>query len=105
MTAARGDLLPPKCPSWWGTGTGAGQQCLLSTQSWALGVQKQLSLLPVLKVTVLAAVTGVWMEQSMSPAMLEQAVPVGLWISEPELSSACDTDVDSDFINLRLRRE
>lgn len=35
-------------------------------QSWAQGVQEQLSLFPVLKVTVLAAVTGVWMEQSLS---------------------------------------
>lgn len=41
-------------------------QCLLSAQSWALVMEKQLSQFPVLKVTVLAAVTGVWMEQSLS---------------------------------------
>lgn len=31
------------------------------------------------------------------PAVSEQAVPAGRWISEPELSTACGTDVDSDF--------
>lgn len=33
------------------------------------------------------------------PALLEQAVPVGCWISEAELWTACGTDIDSDFQN------
>lgn len=33
------------------------------------------------------------------PALLEQAVPAGCWISEAELRTACGTDIDLDFQN------